>query len=277
MSKSRISQGALKVAIGLVTLSTKEGWAQRLPQGLAEMSERLLLASGAWGYGPRLMRWARRPWMRRVWEIQDRLVPGQFEGFGHRKIFMQEQVQQAIDAGARQVLVLGAGFDTLCLRLAPEQADVRFFEVDAPATSEAKARGVSAEGRPENLTLIAADLGEQPLSKVLAEEGQWDASQPSVVTAEGLFLYLTDEDVHNLMRETAAAVPPGSRLVFSHMIPRKHRAVSLMMRLVGEPFRSTVASEDLAEYIDGTGWVLISGVDTDPAHGIERYAVAEHS
>ena len=48
--------------------------------------------------------------MIRVYQTQDLLMPGQFEGFGHRKIFMQQQVEAAINQGARQVLVASAGF-----------------------------------------------------------------------------------------------------------------------------------------------------------------------
>jgi methyltransferase (TIGR00027 family) len=275
VKQGRISQTALKVALGLITLSVKDDWAQRLPTGLADVSERLLLASGSPGYGPGLMRASRKQWMIRVYQIQDRLMPGQWEGFGHRKIFMQQQVESAIEAGARQVLVLGAGFDTLCLRLAPQHGDVRFFEVDHPATSAAKAKGVAAEGRPENMLQIAADLGERALSKVLAEDGRWNASQPSVLLAEGLFLYLKDAEVHGLLREAAACTTPGSRIVFSHRLPDEHKLLAMILRLVAEPFESAVRSEDLPGYVEGTGWAVISDVDTDPAHGIERYAVAE--
>ncbi len=46
VKKGRISQTALKVALGLITLSVKDDWVQRLPAGLVELSEHLLLASG---------------------------------------------------------------------------------------------------------------------------------------------------------------------------------------------------------------------------------------
>ncbi len=269
-----MSQTALKVALGMITLSVKDDWAQRLPHGLVEISERLLLASGAPGYGPCLMRASKKQWMVRVYEIQDRLMPGQWEGFGHRKIFVQHQVESAIREGARQVLVLGAGFDTLCLRLAPRHSGVHFFEVDHPTTSAAKAKGVAVEGQPENMVQIAADLGKRPLSRVLSEDGRWHASHPSVVVAEGLFLYLKDEEVRALLSEAAACTTPGSRIVFTHKIPDERKVLAMILRLVGEPFQSAVRSEDLPEYIKGTGWAMISDVDTDPAHGIERYAVA---
>jgi len=213
--------------------------------------------------------------MIRVYQLQDRMMPGQWEGFGHRKLFMQQQVESAIAAGARQVLVLGAGFDTLCLRLAPQHRDVRFFEVDHPATSAAKARGASAEGQPENMILIAADLGASARSKVLSEHGRWDTSQFSVLVAEGLFLYLGDDEVRGLLREAAACAAPGSRIAFSHELPDERRLLPMILRLVAEPFRSAVRRQGLPAYLAGTGWAVISGIDTDPAHGIERYAVAE--
>jgi methyltransferase (TIGR00027 family) len=275
VKQGRISQTALKVALGLITLNIKDDWAQRLPPGLVEMSERLLLAAGSPGYGPGLMRASKRPWMIRVYQMQDRMVPGQWEGFGHRKIFVQQQVESAIKEGARQVLVLGAGFDTLCLRLAPQHGDVNFFEIDHPATSAAKAKGVAFEGQPENMTQIAADLGERTLSNVMSEDARWDTSKRTVLVAEGLLLYLSDEEVRGLMTEAAANTPPGSRIVFSHKLPDELRLLHVMLRLVAEPFKSAVRSEDLPEYIQGTGWKIISDVDTDPAHGIERYAVAE--
>lgn len=275
MKQGRISQTALKVSLGLITLSVKGDWADRLPAGLVEVSERLLLASGSTGYGPRLMRASKQKWMIRVYELQDRLMPGQWEGFGYRKIYMQKQTERAIEAGARQVLVLGAGFDTLCLRLAPKHGDVRFFEVDHPTTSSAKAKGVAAEGQPENMIQIAADLGERDLSKVLSDDGQWDVSKPSVLLAEGLLQYLRDEEVRSLLEETAACTAPGSRLVFTHAIPEQRKILSMMVAVVGEPFQSAIRSEDLPEYVKGTGWVMISEIDDDPAHGIERYAVAE--
>jgi len=275
MKQGRISQTALKVALGLITLSVKDDWSQRLPPDLVEITERLLFASGSPGYGPGLMRMSKQRWMIRVYQFQDRMMPGQWEGFGHRKVFMNQQVEAAIEQGARQVLVLGAGFDTLCLRLAPKYPEVRFVEIDHPSTSVAKARGIEKVGQPENMIQIAADLGERSLPKVLSEDGHWDASQRSVIVAEGLFQYLTDEEVRGLLTDAAACTSPGSRIAFSHAIPGDRKLLSALVRLISEPWKSEVRSEDLPSYVDGTGWAMISDVDDDAEHGVERYGVAE--
>ena len=277
MKQGRISQTALKVALGLITLSVKDDWSQRLPPDLVEITERLLLASGSPGYGPGLMRMSKQRWMIRVYQFQDRMMPGQWEGFGHRKVFMNQQVEAAIEQGARQVLVLGAGFDTLCLRLAPKYPEVRFVEIDHPSTSVAKARGIEKVGQPENMVRIAADLGERSLPKVLSEDGHWDASQRSVIVAEGLFQYLTDEEVRGLLTDAAVCTSPGSRIAFSHAIPGDRKLLSALVRLISEPWKSEVRSEDLPSYVDGTGWAMISDVDDDAEHGVERYGVAERA
>lgn len=173
-------------------------------------------------------------------------------------------------------LVLGAGFDTLCLRLAPRYPpQVQFFEVNHPATSAAKARGIVQQGKPPNMMQIAVDLGECPLGRALSQESHWETSVLSVVVAEGLFQYLGDEQVRGLFAEAATCTPPGSRFVFTHAIPGKRRILSVMLRFVGESWKSTVESPDLPTYVEGTGWSIISGVGTDAAHGAERYAGAE--
>jgi O-methyltransferase involved in polyketide biosynthesis len=96
-----------------------------------------------------------------------------------------------------------------------------------------------------------------------------------VVVAEGLFQYLTDDEVRGLLREAATCASPGSRIAFSHTFPDDRKMLSMLTRLIAEPWKSAVRSEDLPEYIEGTGWTMISDVDNDSAHGAERYAVAE--
>ena len=99
-------------------------------------------------------------------------------------------MREAIASGVQQVLVLGAGFDTLCLGLAPQNRDVKFFEVDHPETSEEKTKGIAALGQPENLIQIPADFNERTLSEMLAEDSPWDPLKISVAVAEGLLQYL---------------------------------------------------------------------------------------
>ena len=275
MKQGRVSQTALKAAHNLVALSAKDDWQQRLPEDLSEMSERLLVASEQPGMGPRMMRVSKGPWMVRAYKLQELLMPGQFEGFGYRKIYVQQKVEAAIKDGAEQVLFTGAGFDTLCLRLAPLYPSIQFIELDHPATSAAKAKGIALEGQPANMLQIAADLGETSLSKTLLKNRHWSPSLRSVIVAEGLFQYLTDQEVRELLIEAAACTSLGSRFIFTHAKPGYSKTVTFLTNLVAESWKSSVESEDLPSYVKDTGWEITSGVDTDERHGVERYAVAE--
>ncbi len=275
MRYGRVSQTALKVALTMVTLDKKPGWHERLPSGLAAMSERLILAAGVFGYGPGVMRWSKQGWMVGFYDGFEAFMPGIFEGLGERKIFIDQQVRAGLKAGAAQVLVLGAGFDALCLRLAPEFGDVRFFELDHPATSAAKRRGVEREGRPDNMSLAAVDLARTPLGEALAAVPGWKRSARTVIVAEGLFMYLTAKQVRGLFAAAAPCVGAGSRFVFSHLPDlRRHGIARLSVGLIGEPWRSASATEDLPAYI-GPGWKVITSRPARHGRDLEGVAVAE--
>ena len=100
---------------------------------------------------------------------------------------------------------------------------MQFIELDHPATSAAKAKGIVLEGQPTNLFQIAADLGERPLSTVLSESGRWDTALGSALVAEGLLQYLTDEEVRGLHLTARSAT-----CAF-----QAYRASNIFMRLDG--------------------------------------------
>lgn len=275
MKSGRVSQTALKIGFIMIALNEKVEWKSRLPQSLAEITERLILAASVLGYGYRMINLNKKPWAIRLYEYSESKTPGTFEGVGERKIFMDKQVLAAIEAGAKQVLVVGAGFDTLCLRLAPQFPHIEFFEVDHPATSAAKAKGVTQEGQPENMTLLAADLNETPLSVLMKKAGRWDTSAKSIVVAEGLFIYLKEEVVLQVFREIAACTGPGTRVAFSHGVNiKEYRFANTMLRLIGEPWLSACTSAELPGYI-GLGWSVIATQRTGSRRNLEAFAVAE--
>ncbi|MFC1817069.1 class I SAM-dependent methyltransferase, partial [Thermodesulfobacteriota bacterium] len=125
--------------------------------------------------------WSRSRRVVWVYMAFDWMMPGQFEAFAHRKAFCERQAREGIAAGVSQVLGLGAGYDTLGWRLAPEFADVNFFEIDHPATARLKAKGIDVMGQRANLHLIAEDLGERQLVDVLHGNAVWNPAAVTVI------------------------------------------------------------------------------------------------
>lgn len=282
MQKNRPSRTAYKVALSVVTLGAKTGMDKILPPGIVPATEKLLVASGA--VGARAVQWSRSGRMVSVYEAFDWMLPGQFEAFAHRKAFCERQVREGIVEGATQILVLGAGYDTMGWRLAPEFPAVNFFEIDHPATARYKAKGIDVMGQRDNLFLIAEDLGKQKLMDVLETSELWDQTVQSIIVAEGLVMYLPPEAVRDLFCQCAVVAGVGSRIAFSYIPsgadgrPDTGRWSGLMLclqKIAGEPWIWSITPEELGPFLEETGWTNTpASAGTTRKHGVEFYAVA---
>ena len=282
MKKDKASVTARKVALNIVTLGAKPGMDKILPAGIVDSTTELLVASGA--AGATGVRWSRSPRMVSVYEAFDWMMPGQFEAFGHRKAFCERQVRDGIDAGTTQVLVLGAGYDTMGWRLAPEFTGVNFFEIDHPATARLKAKGIERMGRRDNLHLLAEDLGQTQLVDVLNANAAWDTTARTVIVAEGLLMYLAPPAPSELFNQCASVVGAGSRIAFSYIAtgtdglpdagPRT-RLVLWILKASGEPWLWSIRPEELAKFFKGTAWTAAPElVGATNRYGVEYFGAA---
>lgn len=256
---------AVKVTRILVWLGHQPRYAPLLPRGAVEATERLLRAAGLLP-----------PWMRRLFnsrefsrvvEWVDRsMAPGEALLRGLRKRFLEDEVRRALAEGVRQVLVIGAGLDTLCLRLAPEHPQVRFVEVDHPATQGVKRQGLEALGPlPPNLHLLAVDLAHTPLEQALAGLPPWQARERSVAVAEGVLMYLEEHSINTFLQALRRCTGPSSRLLFTWM-PRDEQGqlrfgrisglLQASLHLVGEPIRWSVRPPELGPFLERQGYAL---------------------
>jgi methyltransferase (TIGR00027 family) len=261
------SHTAAKIARLFVFAGRHTRYAPLLPSGAAELTERLLLATGA------MTPWVQRFYASRrnqVWlnRFADRFGPGQLARIALRKRFMDDEIRSALAAGATQVLVVGAGYDTVCMRLAAEFEDRLFVEIDHPATSESKRAGVDSLGgmRP-NLRLLAVDLATTSLVEALAQLDQpaWDAEARTIVVAEGVLMYLDRDDVVRFFAAVHDLTGSGSRVAFTYLKCDAHGRpctgkqlsglTRAALKLIGEALRFCVVDErELAELVQPLGW-----------------------
>ena len=112
---------------------------------------------------------------------------------------------------ARQLVILGAGWDTRAWRLGG--SDVRVFEVDAPATSAVKVRAVSEAGLDtSHITFVACDFEQTSWLQALIGAG-FDRSVPTFLIWEGVSMYLQESTVKATLAMVAelAWFDPGIR------------------------------------------------------------------
>lgn len=146
--------------------------------------------------------------------MQDLETAGIVRAMTERTRFIDEALERAIAAEARQVLIPGAGFDSHAYRCADLLAQTRVFEVDRPATLAFKKRRVEAAlgGPPPNLRYVPLELERDNLTEALSRHG-YDPAQRTFVIMEGLTMYLTEPALRTLFRFVASH-PQGSRVVF---------------------------------------------------------------
>jgi methyltransferase (TIGR00027 family) len=135
-----------------------------------------------------------------------------------RTRLIDDLLGEALAAGARRLLLLGAGYDSRAYRL-PALAAVRVFEVDHPATQAVKRRLIGARvgaERAAHVTFVPADLVRDDLPTALDAAG-FGPPERTVVIWEGVTNYLTAPSVDATLRQLAALSAPGSRIIFTYV------------------------------------------------------------
>jgi methyltransferase (TIGR00027 family) len=133
-----------------------------------------------------------------------------------RTRYIDDWLDTTVRAGVRQVVILGAGFDTRAYRFAGIE-NCRVFEVDHPQTSTLKQAVVRTmlNGLPAHVVFVSADLNSRPVGAVLCDAGL-DLSRPSVFLWEGVTNYLAESAVDATLRYVGTAAP-SSRILFTYV------------------------------------------------------------
>lgn len=291
MRAQQVSRTALKVSRILLWVADDPRRAPLLPPGSAETTKALLRATGLlkdWH-----LRAYRSPRFKTLLSWSERtLAPGSTTHVALRKRLIEDETQAALEDGATQVLVVGAGFDTLALRLGRTHRSVRFVEIDHPATQSLKRHALDGLHPPPNLVFHPADLSETSLSDALDEAG-WSRHARSVVIAEGLLMVLEHDDVADFLRGVASVMAPGSRLLGTYLLPDEQGRLGGLSRAslkaMGEPLRWSTTPEALAALLEEAGfrmydepgridlnlrYLVPAGLDI-PLSRLERIMIAE--
>ena len=186
-----------------------------------------------------------------------------------RKRFIEDQLRAALQAGAKQVIVFGAGYDPLPLRLAPDFPEVTFFELDYPATQEVKRRALDKHGvTASQVILVGVDFSHESADDRLRAQERFRPNARSVFLAEGVLLYLEPADVDQLFAIVGRNGGPGSRFIFTLIETRVTVAPERQlwirgMTLTGEPVRSSLDRHELDDFLRARGFECRTVADQD--------------
>lgn len=143
-------------------------------------------------------------------------IPGAYSSGIARTKYIDELLYATIKAGIKQVLILGAGFDTRASRL-PFLQSIPVIEIDHPNTSTYK-KNIYKKciGQlPSNVSYCQIDFNKESLDW-LAGNHYFDFTKPTAIIWEGVTNYLTAEAVDRTF-SFIARFPKGSFVIFTYV------------------------------------------------------------
>ena len=185
-----------------------------------------------------------------------------------RVAYLDRLVGMAVDRlSIRQVVILGAGYDTRAARL--PRAGVQFFEVDHPATQAAKReRLASLAGYPvENARYVTCNFEREDPIERLAANG-FATTEPALVIWEGVVPYLTEGAIRATASRLATGLDPRSLIAFDFVgkkfsagenVSEKDRETRAYVGELGEPIR--YGSDDILPLLYECGFRWVRSLD----------------
>jgi methyltransferase (TIGR00027 family) len=194
-----------------------------------------------------------------------------------RTAAIDSAVVSAVDAGARQLVLLGAGLDARAWRM-PRLAEVTVYELDHPDTQAYKrARTTGLEPLAREVRFCAIDFERRGIADALAEH-DFDPGALSVWVWEGVTMYLTPEAIDATLEAVSTLSVAASALAMTYLPrdygPRWQQLVgSGGAKLIGEPLRGAQTPEELRQRLERHGFEL--SCDDSAIEWAERWPEAD--
>ena len=183
--------------------------------------------------------------------------------FALRHRYAEDRLAEAVARGVGQLVLLGAGLDTLGLRRPDLTERIRVFEVDHPDTQAWKRARLAELGlTAPRIEYVPVDFAHERLEDRLVAAGvRLDA--PVFVTWLGVVHYLERAAVDAVLRWVAAR-PAGSEIVLDFIVRHDlvadvdERAYSELIRdnsaARGEPWLTYLDPDALPQELDALGF-----------------------
>jgi len=198
-------------------------------------------------------------------------APGGQEFLTIRARLVDDLAKKLADEGLEQIVILGAGFDTMALRIREALSGVTVFEVDHPATQTVKRQVIERIGRPENLRFVAVDFEKDDFVEKLREAG-FEHSRRSFIVWVGVSYYLTNKAVANTLEQIASLGGAGTKLVWDYLLGEvvngttaNRDAVDKARRAakLGEPWLFGLEVSQVPYYVEQFGFQLLKDYEPE--------------
>lgn len=192
---------------------------------------------------------------------------GMYEWVIARTRYIDRQFQAASQNHFEQVLILGAGFDSRCVRFHEQLKNVRIFEIDAATTQLVKITQFRKKNVvfPDNVTFIPMNFETESMAEKLEKAG-FQKGGKTLILLEGVLQYLNPKAANETLRNLQELCGQGSRLIFdyAHRSALKgggtsygEKGVLSKIKVFGESWQFGLEKIEVEPFIEKYGFRLL--------------------
>jgi len=205
-----------------------------------------------------------------------RYIPGGINFDVLKARYIEDYLNQCIEDGIDQLVLLGAGYDTRAFRFNALKENVKVFEVDHPDSQRMKKKKVKKifGSLPDHVTYIPVDFNKEKLDKKLFENG-YVKNLKTLFIWEGVTYYITAEAVDATLDFIAGNSPEGSSVIFDYIyesfIDGTGKEAGKMIRKAaqsGEPISFGIEEGTVEELLIQRGFSQVKDINAQSLNDI---------
>jgi methyltransferase (TIGR00027 family) len=261
MKENKASITAYTVLQGIMYLARRTPYHYLVPKQTVELGEKVLSHSDE---GRKRLAQIHKPGFSLGVKIREYLfLPGITLHYALRKLAIEAHARAALKDGVQQIVSLGAGFDSLALRLAEENPDVNIIEIDHPDTQQFKAQALKDADQP-NLHYLSIDFTHQNLEDRLGAFNAFQDDAATLYICEGVTMYLTTDEITHMFNAIRTLSGSGTRFLFTALEPQNSPAnntrklLQLYLNLIGEPIKWVMEKDKMADFLEKQSCTLLA-------------------
>lgn len=218
------------------------------------------------------------PWLLK-WRFISEMRQPIFAQVLSRAKYSEEKLEQAVSKGISQYVVIGAGFDSFCIRRPDFSTGLRIYEIDHPTNQQIKQKRLMEilESTLSDVEFLAVDLEKQTIVDALSGSS-FSKNEKAFFSWLGTVPYLSEEAVFSVLRHLASFAANESEIVFDYLIPmhfmtqEERRIMARAMRMIdllGEPVKSFFEPDTFPSKISQLGYTILD--NQPPAEQNNKY------
>jgi len=202
------------------------------------------------------------------WFLSERRFPGALGYVAVRTRCIDDYLKECIGNGIRQLVILGAGYDSRAYRIEGLKGKVKVFEVDHPTTQKVKVKRLKRliGSLPGHVVYVPIDFSKEKLDGRLFESG-YDRNSKTLFIWEGVTLYISAEAVDETLGFVVNNSGEGSSIIFDYNYQsvvdgtcelKGARTGREHMARIGEPWTFGIEEGAIDEFLSKRGYWQIN-------------------